>query len=444
MSAAPKKNVVAIVKYTEPFESVKNLVALCNGLDDLPSKARVFIKPNIVFWTEATNFPKWGVITTSRVVEDMVAVLKDHGINDITIGEGTVVADPKDKVTQYRAFEGLGYNVLKKRYGIKYVNLFERPFEKIDLGDGIKLSFSTEILGSDFVVNLPVLKTHAQTVVSLGIKNIKGTIDIPSRKRCHNSVPGRDLNFMISRLADKMPPMFTLLDGIFSNERGPNIDGLARRSDVLVGSRDVFSADIVGSKMLGYAASDVPHLVYAAQNRGRSLDFAEIETVGEAIESVSSYHEYDFPYNDQETLPLLMEKMGIKGLSYRKYDLTMCTYCSSINTLLFQAIIGAWKKKPWDDVEILTGKSMKPTPGKKKTILVGKCIYQANKDNPDIQEMIAVKGCPPQPASLFKALQKAGIDADPEVFKNADKIPGSHMKKYKGKKGFDEQFFKTV
>jgi len=38
---------------------------------------------------------------------------------------------------------------------------------------------------------------------------------------------------------------------------------------------------------------------------------------------------------------------------------------------------------------------MKPTPGKKKTILIGKCIYQANKDNPDIQEMIAVKGCPP-------------------------------------------------
>lgn len=442
MSNVNKKNIVAIVRYMEPFNSVRKLVDLCKGLDGLSSSTRVFIKPNIVFWTEATNFPKWGVITTSRVVEDIIAVLKDYGVNDITIGEGTVVFDPKDKTMQYRAFEGLGYKVLKERYGIKYVNLFERPFEKIDLGDDVKLNFSTEILNSDFVVNLPVLKTHAQTVVSLGIKNIKGTIDIPSRKRCHNSDPGKDLNVLIARLADKMPPMFTLIDGIFTNERGPNIDGLARRSDLLIGSRDVFSADIVGARILGYEASDVPHLVYAAKNRGRSLDFDEIETVGEEIESVASYHAYDFPYNVQETLPLLMEKMGVKGLSYRKYDLTMCTYCSTINTLLFQAIIAAWKKIPWDDVEILTGKSMKPTPGKKKTILIGKCIYQANKDNPDIQEMIAVKGCPPQPEALFKALKQAGIDVDPEVFKEADKIPGIQLKKYKGKKGFDEQFFR--
>ena len=40
------------------------------------------------------------------------------------------------------------------------------------------------MLESDFLVNIPVLKTHVQTVVSLGIKNIKGLIDIESRKKC--------------------------------------------------------------------------------------------------------------------------------------------------------------------------------------------------------------------------------------------------------------------
>ncbi|MFP4034167.1 MAG: hypothetical protein ACLFT5_01535, partial [Desulfovermiculus sp.] len=85
---------VSIVPYQAPVESVERAVMLCGGLNHMPAKAKVFIKPNIVFWTRACTFPKWGVITTSRVIEDLVVLLKKHGIDDITIGEG-VVADPK-------------------------------------------------------------------------------------------------------------------------------------------------------------------------------------------------------------------------------------------------------------------------------------------------------------------------------------------------------------
>ena len=98
--------------------------------------------------------------------------------------------------------------------------------------------------------------------------------------------------------------------------------------------------------------------------------------------------------------------------------------------------------KPWDDVEVLTGKTMKPGKGKKKTILFGKCIYQANKDNPDIKEMIAIKGCPPKPETVYKALQKAGIDVDRKIFQNLDMIPGKFLKRYKDKPEFDESLFK--
>ena len=84
------KNRVAIVHYQKPLESVRRAVELCNGLDHMPSGARVFIKPNIVFWTRAVPFPKWGVITTTRVVEDVILLLKERGIDDITVGEGTV------------------------------------------------------------------------------------------------------------------------------------------------------------------------------------------------------------------------------------------------------------------------------------------------------------------------------------------------------------------
>jgi len=435
------KCTVAVVKYENPQESVRKAVTLCGGLDQLPAKARVVIKPNIVFWTQSVRFPKWGVITTSRVIEDMVVLLKERGIDDITIAEGTVVRDPKDMETGNHAFESLGYGVLNKRYGVKSVNIFERPFRKIDLGDDVVVRFNTDILEADFVVDIPVLKTHAQTVVSLGIKNLKGMIDIPSRKKCHNMHPEKDLHFWVSKLADPMPPILTVIDGIYTNERGPSFDGRMRRSNILVASTDILAADMVGAKLLGYEPTDVPHLVHAAKHRQRELNLSDVEVVGETIESLAASHAWSFPYNPDNSLPVPMEKMGIKGVSFRKYDLSLCTYCSGMTGLVLGSIAFAWKGEPWDDVEVLTGKSMKPAAGKKKTILLGKCMYQANKEHPDIKEMIAVKGCPPKPDDIVKALHQAGIEVDPAIYENMDKAPGFFMKRYKDKPEFEESFF---
>jgi uncharacterized protein (DUF362 family) len=436
------KSIVAIVRYEKPLESVRRAVEYSHGLDHLPSKANVFIKPNIVFWTRTTPFPKWGVITTSRVVEDMVILLKERGIDRITIAEGTVTYDPKDRETAAHAFETLGYPVLKKRYGVNTLNVFERPFKRIDLGAGVVLNFNGDILESDFVVNLPVLKTHAQTIVSLGIKNLKGFLDVPSRKKCHSSDPVKNLDYMVARLGNKLPPSFTLLDGIYTTERGPFFEGRLRRSNLLIASADIFSGDKVGAKVLGYDPSEVPHLVYAAQDLGRPIDLSDVEVVGEKIEAVASRHEYAFPYTEDGNLPKPLEKLGVKGLSYRKYDDTICTYCSGFTTVILMAIANAWKGEPWGEIEILTGKRMKPSSGKKKTILIGKCMVQANKDHPDIEEAITVKGCPPDLKAALKALHQAGIDVSPTFFENMDMAAGFFMKRYEGKPEFEESFFK--
>lgn len=439
-----EKRIVSIVRYEKPLESVRRAVELSHGFGQLSQQAKVFIKPNIVFWTRTTPFPKWGVITTSRVVEDMVVLLKEKGVEDITILEGIVTYDPKDRETPAHAFESLGYNSLKSRYGIKTLNVFDRPFKKIDLGVGVELNFNEDILQSDFVVNLPVLKTHAQAIVSLGIKNLKGLIDIPSRKKCHSPQPERDLHYMVARLANKLPPSFTLIDGIYTAERGPFFEGRLRRSNLLIASTDIFSADKVGAKVLGYDPSAIPHLVHAAKDFERPLDFSDVEIVGERIETVASYHEYAFPYTEDGTLPKAFERIGIKGLSFRKYDETICTYCSGLSTITLMAIASAWRGQPWDEVEILTGKKMKPTPGKKKTILLGQCMVQANKESADIQEMIPVKGCPPDLKEVFHALCQAGIDVSPTLFENMDMAAGFFMKRYEGKSEFDESFYRVT
>ncbi|MGD2097065.1 MAG: DUF362 domain-containing protein [Desulfobacterales bacterium] len=436
------KSPVSIVRYKKPLESVRKAVALSRGLDHLPRRASVFIKPNIVFWTPETNFPKYGVITTSRVVEDMVVLLKEFGVADILIGEGTVLSNPKATENQEHAFKTLGYGILQKRYGVKLVNVWQRPFKKVDLGEGVVLRFNIDILESDFVVDLPVLKTHSMTVVSLGIKNLKGMIDIPSRKKCHNTDPEKNLHFMVARLADCMPPMFTLLDGIYTAERGPNIDGTMHRSNLLVASADVLSADMVGATVLGYRPADVPHLAHAAHNRDRPLDLSDVNVVGESIDQVASPHQYDFPYTEDNTLPLPMSEIGITGLSYYKYDLSLCTYCSGLTRTVLYAIARAWQNEAWDDVEVLSGKVMQPTPGKKKTILFGKCMCQAHRDNADIREVFPIPGCPPKPDSIVKGFQQAGIHLDPKILKNIPKLPGRFLKRYAGRPEFDENFFR--
>jgi uncharacterized protein (DUF362 family) len=436
---------VAVVRYEKPQTSVRRAVELCRGLDHLPPGGRVFIKPNIVFWTRAVPFPKWGVITTTRVVEDLILLLKERGIGDITIGEGSVTRIPGDTRTAAHAFESLGYRILEHRYGVKCVNVFERRFVPVDLGEGFKLNFNADAIESDFIVNLPVMKCHNQTVVSLGIKNLKGLIDIPSRKRCHSMLPGRDLHEWVSRLADRMPPMFTLIDGIYTNARGPGFDGRMGRSNILVASADTLSADLIGAKLLGHDPADVPHLAAAAARRGRSTDLADIEVLGERVERLARHHEYDFAYEAtaEGCLPAPLAKEGLKGVFYRKYDLSMCTYCSGVNGVMLSAIRHAWKGQPWDGVEVLTGKSMQPTPGMRKTILVGKCMYRAHRDHPAIREMIAVKGCPPRPKDLLNALHRAGIEADPGWFEKINQLPGLFMTRYAGRPEFEEGHFQV-
>ncbi len=435
-----EKHVVGVSRYTAPGDSVREVVDLAGGLSRVPKTAKVFIKPNIVFWGKSITFPKWGVITTSRVVADVVKLLVGHGLKDITIGEGTVVLDPKDKETQEDAYRSLGYRSLEKQYGIKCVSIFDRPFQKVDLGDGVTLNFNTDILNCDLVVDLPVPKTHAQTVVSLGIKNLKGTIDINSRKKCHNVDGNCDLHFYVSKLSQKFPNVLTIIDGIYSNERGPAFDGKARRSDLLIASWDILSADFVGSTILGHSPEQVPHLVHAANHYSRPMDLSDIEIRGLDLESVISFHDHTFPYTEDNSLPLPMAKKGISGITYPKYDSSLCTYCSALTGAVLTSIAMSWKGSPWPDVEVLTGKLMKPTPGK-RSVLIGKCLFEANKGNPDLKDAIFVKTCPPDPKKIIEAFNQSGVELNPELLMNLDKFPAVFMKKYDNKREFDESFY---
>jgi SOS-response transcriptional repressor LexA len=76
-----------------------------------------------------------------------------------------------------------------------------------------------------------------------------------------------------------------------------------------------------------------------------------------------------------------------------------------------------------------------------KTILLGQCIINKQKDHPNIKELIAIDGCPPEVDKIQDALRQAGIRAPSYLFKNLEKAPLIFMQKYQNKPEFEEHFY---
>jgi len=435
---------VSVVKYEKPMDSLQKAVELAGGIPGLSPDSKVVLKPNLVIWHEGINFPKYGILTTSRIMEDMLKLIIDSGAKDISIIEGGVELEknPKHSVIQQTA-KGLGYDVLIKRYGVKIVDVLKSPFTKVEM-DGIKLSLNTQALEADCLINMPVLKTHSQAMVTLGIKNLKGLVNISSRKRCHNPSRTTDLGYYVSKFCKIVPVAFTLLDGIYTNERGPIYTGTARRSNMLVASRDMLSADIAGATLLGIDPETVPHLADAAADLKRPADLSEINIKGNVdIKTALKPHKYEFETADGADMPNWMLKAGIKGMYVPRQDDTICTYCGFFLNYVFMGILFAKNKdKTFDDIEILDGKIQMPTKGHKHTLLVGQCQVKLNEDNPLINHCVTIPGCPAKKKDFFKAFKELDIQL-PNDFENwMDKIPEIvHMKKYEGKPEFDPSFY---
>ena len=435
---------VAVVKYEKPMDSLKKAVELAGDIDKLSPDSKVVIKPNVVVWHEGVNFPKYAVLTTSRLIEDMVKLLVEHGARDISIVEGIVEFEEKPKYSRLDlAAKGLGYDVLKSRYGVKVVDVMKGSFTKVNVDD-VKLSVNTDILEADYVVNMPVLKTHSQAMVSLGIKNLKGVINIASRKICHNANPEIDLNLHLSKLLDVIPVSFTVIDGIYTSDRGPSYNGRARRSNIIVASKDLLSADMVGAKVLGINPQTIPSLAKAASHKNRPADLSDINVIGGIdINTALKPHKWKFEQNEKGDMPLWMVRAGVKGISMPEQDLTICTYCAFFINHVFMGLLMAKNKdKTFDDIEILDGKIQKPTPGHKHTLLVGQCQVKLNKNNPLINHCVTIPGCPPKEKDFIKAFKELDIELPDNFLDWMKKSPELvHMKKYEGNPDFDESFY---
>lgn len=424
----------SIVKYDGTQNSLREALELCDGLRGLRPNHRVLIKPNICFGDRYKRMPPFGMLSTTRLVEDMINILKEQGVWDISIGEGSVVDKTLGSSTD-AGFEGLGYDKLQKKYGVRLIDFNRSRAVKVDLED-ISLSLAAEALETDFFIDMAVLKTHAQTKVSLGFKNLKGCLKQKSKRMCHHSELG--LDYCISRIADKIKPSLTVIDGIYALEKGPMFTGNAYRWNLIVVSQDFFAADVVGATLMGFNPSKVKHLSDYAKKFQRPLDCKGFEIRGEPVEGLIKPIKWDWAWKPDNTGPRVFERMGIEGISIPKYDDTLCTGCTPLVNMSNILVISAFKGQRLPKIEILSGKKMRARDGYDKTILIGDCIIKANKENPDINQAVELKGCPPSIEQLIDALRANGVDCDPKAY---DQYTESLLHRYDGKPECDWELF---
>lgn len=420
--------VVSVVKHNDTCQSIKELLGLCDGLKDFNKNDKILIKPNLVAWDFDLPYPPYGVVTTSAVMFALVQMLYEEGFSNITIGEASLGVSGS---MARRIFQVLGYEKLRDQFGVEIVDFNEDKFEAVDFGD-FKLSVARKALEADKIINLPVLKTHNQCKVSLGIKNFKGCLDRKSKMHCHGK--DQELEHMFPRIIEKLPVALTIIDGIFALAKGPGATGKAYRRDILVASRDILACDVVGAELLGYKAGEVEHLKFVAQRSGRSTELSDIEVRGESVEKNAAYLESDWEWTGDNTVPVGFKKRGIEGLAIRKYDSSLCTACSKLFNPMLILFMSAFKGVPFPGVEVLTGKRQEASPGFEKTVLFGRCAYQQNKDNPNIKNAIVIKGCPPDMKEFERLLNENGINCD---YNEYVKYRHYIYNRYLDKEGFD-------
>lgn len=402
------KACVSIVKVNDVYESLRESLRLIDGLAGLTTNDRILIKPNIVSWDFDLPFPPYGVVTTSAVIGALVRILAEHGFRDLTIGEGSL---PKLKPKGEAVYEALGYKKLQERYGVKLVDFNQGEFVPTDYGDGFMLDIAKQALEADKIINVPVLKTHNQAKVSLGIKNLKGCLNKKSKQFCHG-VGDEELSLTFPRIIEKLPVALTIIDGLYTLEKGPGPTGKAFRKDLLIASRDPFACDLVGAAILGYPAKEVDHLTNYAKAHGYSLKLADYDVKGERVEDHQEFVDYDFEWSEDDTGPAGFNKRGITGLAIRKYDSSLCTGCSVQFNPLLILLSSAFKGEPFPNVEVVSGKQQLASSGFDNTVLFGKCACHSNKNNPDIKKAIPLWGCPPDLGKVVEVFAKEGIECD--------------------------------
>jgi uncharacterized protein (DUF362 family) len=387
---------VALIKKPDYPNGLEAAIDICGGFKQLKSDHKVLIKPNLVIGGRRGLFPPFGRVTTADLMEKLVQLLIDRGCREITIGEGTGLVKELDSNTP-SAFKFAGMDRIAKQYGVKLVDFERGPFERVEM-DGHRFSVVKAALEADFLINFPVLKTHGQTIVSLGMKNLKGCLRFPSKKKFHKL---GSLKKLIAMLNTHIRSDLIIIDGTYGLSNGP-VFGKAHRWDVIIAGTDILETEMVGAAIQGKSPETIDHIFAYADMMDRRVDLDRVEVKGRSISELAM----DLPWINNLNRPF--ERFALQGIRVANQpgDTTICTGC--LASMEYPNHMFA-KDNPGLDVgglDICIGEGARPDPDAKRVVLFGDC---AIKHNQDIEDAKVFPGCPPDMSEYLRFLMESNL-----------------------------------
>ena len=351
---------------------------------------RILVKPN------AGRFvpPRLGINTSPEAVAGVLDFFLEQGARNLFVGESCILG-----VKPLEALEQCGIAEEARKRNIPLVDLdAEKPrVIPIPLPKAIKtLKVCAEVLKTDFIVSVPVMKTHMHTQVSLGLKNMKGCLYGREKVRLHQLPPvenlperAKPLDMAIADLAKALLPDLTVIDGTIGQEGlGPSA-GSPVVLGAVVASFNCIAADMTAAQLMGIDPEKIHHLKLAIREiKTEAYNPAEFRVFPE---------DYKLKAKIFQPPP---EKISFEFKNVRVEDADSCSACLSTVLMFlkrYQENLADYYNEDMP-LKIAIGKGIGPQ--EKGTLLIGNCTVHRKKG------AIFVKGCPPVASDIMKALKK--------------------------------------
>ncbi len=256
---------------------VETLLDDLGGIDRFVCRGdSVFIKPNLV-----APEPPWTAVNTDpRVVEALVAAVKQAGAGRVVVGEHQRWQGPG-------IFNVTGVGDAARRAGAEVLALDDGEHVTVAIADGeceTSVCLPRIVTESDVVINVPKMKTHLDTHVSLCLKNLMGLV--PSDPYCLG-MHGH-LAQSLADLYGAIKPDLNIVDGLIAMEgHGPLFGHPVTAMNALVAGDNGVAVDAVCSALMGFDPREVDSNRVAAARGLGPAELSEIDVIGADVEEVT-------------------------------------------------------------------------------------------------------------------------------------------------------------
>lgn len=376
---------IIVLKGKDPYQTTKKALQKL-PLSNLKGK-KILIKPNAARLAAHGE----GVTTHPGVVAATIDHLRERGADNIVIGESCIFG-----VNAEEAFRVTGMQEVSEKTGVPLVDLDQGDPAEIVIPKGRlvkKIKVPALLKEVDFVISIPVMKTHMHTGVTLSIKNMKGLLWRKQKARFHHlgedkhpSKNVKTLDVAISEMATVLFPHLAIIDGTVGMEGMGPAYGRAKKMGVVIIGENALSADAVAARLMGMAPETIPHLRLSAE---KGLGEIRLEKI--PVEP-RDYLKWENPFAPPPS------ELSLPFPDVVVHDEGSCSACLSTLVVFLQKYhmhLGGYRLED-GHVHIGIGRHLKDCP--KGTIGIGSCTAHMKKRGPFIQ------GCPPVGSQVLEAL----------------------------------------